>query len=182
MGMRWIPNLLTCCRIGGTAAMLFLEPLSPGFYWAYTLSGVSDVLDGTAARALHCASEFGAKLDSWADLLFYGVMLVRLLPVLIAMLPVFIWLLLALALAIRLSAYLTAWKKFHVFASLHTWMNKITGFFVFLIPYALKTNFYTPYCYCAVTVATLAGLEELVIHLQSREYPNCKSIFELKQA
>ena len=41
----------------------------------YTFAGLTDVLDGWLARKTGRASEFGARLDSVADLLFYSVLL-----------------------------------------------------------------------------------------------------------
>ena len=48
----------------------------------YSVCGVSDVVDGTLARLTGSESSFGAKLDSIADILFYGVMILRLFPLL----------------------------------------------------------------------------------------------------
>ena len=178
MNNRWIPNSLTACRMAGTLSLLFLKPLSTPFYVAYTLSGLSDVLDGTAARALHCTSDFGAKLDSWADLAFYGVMLLRMFPLLVVSLPTWIWACVGLDLVIRMICYLTAWRKFHRFASLHTWMNKASGLAVFLIPYSMGKTWELPYCLVAVAVAGLAAVEELIIHATGSTYdPKRKSIF-----
>ena len=75
-------NAITLLRISGTAVLLFLRPFSPAFFVVYTLTGVTDVLDGFVARKTGTASDFGAKLDSAADLLFYGVMLLKIFPVL----------------------------------------------------------------------------------------------------
>ena len=82
-----LPNLLTALRIAGAVCMIFMPPLTQAFFIIYTLCGVSDVLDGTIARAWHSESDFGARLDSIADLLFYAVMLLRIFPVLWERLP-----------------------------------------------------------------------------------------------
>lgn len=52
------------------------------FLVIYTFAGLTDVLDGWIARKTGSASEFGARLDSVSDLLFYGVILIRFFPVL----------------------------------------------------------------------------------------------------
>ena len=59
-------NAITLLRISGTAVLLFLRPFSPAFFVVYTLTGVTDVLDGFVARKTGTASDFGAKLDSAA--------------------------------------------------------------------------------------------------------------------
>ena len=71
--------------------MPFFALPSTGFYVVYTFGGLTDAVDGTVARKLKLESEFGAKLDSVADLLFYAVMLLKLLPHLIRLLPAWLW-------------------------------------------------------------------------------------------
>ena len=100
-----LPNLITALRIAGTAGLLFTVPLTPLFFVIYTLCGLSDVLDGWLARHTGAASDFGARLDSIADLLFYTVMLAKLMPVLWQLLPGAFWALLGAVLLIRLCAY-----------------------------------------------------------------------------
>lgn len=118
-------------RIAATVAMVFTEPLSAGFFVLYTFAGVTDVLDGFIARRTHTSSEKGARLDSASDLLFYAAMIIRLFPRLFKMLPKRIWIYAAAAVIIRLGSYLAAFIKYKRFASLHTYMNKLTGAAVF---------------------------------------------------
>ena len=73
-----LPNLITALRIAGTAGLIFAQPLTPLYFVIYTLCGLSDVLDGWLARHTGSASDFGARLDSLADLFFYTVMIVGL--------------------------------------------------------------------------------------------------------
>lgn len=122
-------------RIAATVAMVFTEPLSAGFFVLYTFAGVTDVLDGFIARRTHTSSENGARLDSASDLLFYAAMIIRLFPRLFKMLPKRIWIYAAAAVIIRLGSYLAAFIKYKRFASLHTYMNKLTGAAVFFVPF-----------------------------------------------
>ena len=68
-------DIITMLRIAGAMLLVFLRPLSAGFLSVYTITGLTDVLDGWIARRTKAASDFGAKLDSIADLLFFAVML-----------------------------------------------------------------------------------------------------------
>ena len=86
-----VADIITLLRIFGTVLLLLFKPLTPGFFCVYALTGLTDVLDGWIARKTKTAGEFGARLDSIADLLFYTVMLIRLLPVLLSKLPNEIW-------------------------------------------------------------------------------------------
>ena len=82
------PNICTMLRIVGTVGLLLIRPLTLPFYLLYTFCGITDVLDGTIARATNSTSEFGARLDSIADLIFYAVMIVKFFPILLEVLPV----------------------------------------------------------------------------------------------
>ena len=173
-----IADCLTTARMAGTAALAFLRPLSPAFFFVYALTGLTDVLDGWIARATHTASDFGAKLDSAADLLFYAVMLLRVFPALWYLLPKSIWYLVAVIVGVRILAYLTAAAKYHRFAALHTYLNKLTGLAVFLVPFLMVTPWAVGYCWAVTAVAAVSSLEELAIHLQKQTYrADTKSIF-----
>ena len=173
-----LPNCVTVLRIAGTLCLLFLRPLSPWFFVFYTLSGLTDVLDGWLARRTGTASGFGAKLDSIADLLFYAVVLVRIVPLLWLRLPQEVWYAVGAVLILRLSAYLAAAVKYRRFASLHTWLNKLTGVAVFLIPYVLFLPFAPLFCLSVCGIAATAALEELLIHLCGKEYhPDTKGLW-----
>lgn len=158
-------NFITLLRMAGTAGLLFPRPLSPVFFGLYTLTGLTDVLDGWLARKTGTSSEFGARLDSIADLLFYGAVLLRLFPVLWEALPAGIWFAVVGILLLRLGTYALAAKKFHCFAALHTWQNKPTGGMVFLLPLMLAMPLAIEYCWAVCVVALAAALEELAIHL-----------------
>ena len=85
------PNICTMLRIVGTVGLLLIRPLTLPFYLLYTFCGITDVLDGTIARATNSTSEFGARLDSIADLIFYAVMIVKFFPILLEVLPVVLY-------------------------------------------------------------------------------------------
>lgn len=165
-----LPNIISCLRIAGTVWLLFMEPLSKLFLVIYALTGISDILDGAIARKYGTTSELGAKLDSIADLLFYTLILIRIMPVMWVTLPKKIWFLVGAVLVVRGFSYLTAALKYHRFSSMHTYMNKFTGFMVFGVPFAIVSPIAIPYCWCVCAVAMLASLEELIIHLMSKEY------------
>ena len=170
-------DFVTLLRMAGTLALPALRPLSPAFLWIYALTGLTDVLDGWIARKTKTASEFGARLDSIADLLFYTVMLLRVFPILWTTFPMEIWYAVAAILILRVSAYGIAAVKYRRFASLHTYLNKVTGGAVFLIPFLLATAYAAVYCWITCAIAAAASLEELVIHLSRQTYhANTKSI------
>ena len=162
---KYIPNMITCSRLVGTLAMLFTKPFGKLFFLLYILCGISDLLDGWIARATHTTSELGTKLDSAADLLFYFVMALKTFPALWEHLPLGVWIIVLCTVAIRLFSYLFVAITKKSFASLHTYLNKVTGFMVFIIPFYIRTSYVAFFSYLGCITAAVASLEELVIHL-----------------
>lgn len=151
--VRQIPNCITALRIAATAALLFLQPMTQFFFIIYTLAGATDALDGWLARKLHVCSDFGSKLDSAADLMFYAMMIIRIFPVLWETLPRAIWFGVGAVVLLRLISYIVAAVKLRRFASTHSILNKLTGAAVFALPYIIRTAVATPYCWslCALS-------------------------------
>lgn len=175
---KMIPNIITSIRIIGAVLLLvtwpFTTPFSFLFYFIYTLCGFSDCVDGTVARLTDSCSETGTKLDSIADLIFYTVTLIIIFPALVEHLPKKIWYGVGAVIFVRLLAYLAAFLKYHCFASIHTWGNKLTGASLFMVPYIINQSFFTVVCTVICVIAGLASLEELIIHLVSESYSSEK--------
>lgn len=173
-------DAVTILRMVGTLGLALLNPGTLWFFAVYTITGFSDVLDGWLARKTGTESDFGAKLDSIADLLFYTVMLIRLCPVMWEKLPMQIWYAVAGILFVRSAAYFIAAIKYRRFASIHNWLNKLTGGAIFLLPYILATSTGVVYSWTVCALACAASLEELAIHLRQKCYcADVKSILQL---
>lgn len=163
-------------------ALLVTHTFSQSFFAIYTYCGISDVLDGFLARKFNLSNERGARLDSIADIIFYGVTAFKLIPSLWGVLTQHIWYIIAVVLSIRIISYVVAMKKYRRFASLHTYMNKLTGFLIFIVPYILLQPFAVPACIIISIVALIAAFEELVIHISSNQYsPDRKTLFKTQQ-
>lgn len=173
-----LANFVTSLRGFGAIAMIFIEPLTAPFYIVYTICGLSDGIDGTIARKMGTSSEFGAHLDSICDIAFYLVMFIKLMPVLLVMIPGWIWLIVAAALTVRVTAYGIALVKYRKMAAIHTYINKVTGALVFLIPYILMLPCYVELCAVTAVIAFIGSGEECLIHAVSHKYQaERKSIF-----
>ena len=149
--------------------LIIMEPLTPLFLTVYTLTGVTDVLDGAIARKYGTTSEKGARLDSIADLMFYTISLARIMPALWRNLPHTIWYAVGALLVVRGLAYLVDAVKNHRFASIHTYLNKATGLLVFGVVYFINTKAAVPYCWTVCAVGMIASLQELYLHLKTKE-------------
>lgn len=181
MNVAYIPNCITALRIAGTLGMIFTEPFTLWFYVVYTITGITDILDGFIARRLKVTSEFGARLDSVADVFFYIVMIVKILPKLVKKLPVQIWCAVGVIFILRVTSYVFAALKFHKFASVHTIMNKLTVFTVFLVPFFMDTHYLVTICTVICTMGIIALLEELLIHILRKDASaDVKTIFALR--
>ena len=176
--MKYIANIITAVRIAAAVLMLFTVPLSVPFFVFYTLGGVSDMADGAVARRLGTAGVLGARLDSLADLLFFVSAAVKLLPALWDALPVYaLWAVCIIAGVKCVTAVFGA-VKFRRFCFLHTYMNKLTGAAVFLLPYFLRVGFFAALVYTVCGIAFLAAVEEFICAVRMTEYnPEVKGIF-----
>lgn len=173
-------NCCTMLRIALCPVLLALESRSAAFLIVYGLCGLTDALDGFLARRSGTASAFGAKLDSAADLSFYSVMLIKMFPLMLQTLTHTVWILLAATMLLHVLIYLTAALRYRRFASSHTWLNKLTGLLVFLVPYMLPQRFGVGYSMAACIVSLVAGSEELSLYLISPVYrPEIHSLVQL---
>jgi len=170
MNIKMLPNLITTIRIVGSVCLLFLKPLSKAFFIVYTLSGLSDAIDGFVARKTNSVSELGTKLDSIADLMFYIVMIAKILPMLIEKLPFWIWYMVLAVVIMRMCSYTIAAIRFHRFSSLHTYLNKTATLMIFFVPYVISKSFIGTFCFIICVLGILSSAEEIVIHLTRKEY------------
>lgn len=180
--MKHLPNLITLSRLVSALLLMPIRAFSQAFFIVYTYCGVSDVLDGALARRLHCNDEFGARFDSIADIVFYAVTAFKILPLLCSKLTPSIWYIITATVIIRIISYTAAAIKYRRFASLHTYMNKLTGFLVFTVPYIIFLPFAKTACMIISVVAVLAATEELIIHIRTYQYcADRKTLFMPKE-
>lgn len=166
MDKKNIPNVITCIRIVGAVSLLFLEPFNLVFYIVYGLCGFTDILDGFLARRWKITSTLGARLDTIADFSFYAAMLYHLLPYLFKTLDTRIWYLTGVVAVLRIFSYSFVAIRFRCLASLHTYLNKLTGLSVFFMPYFTSFDFFEWYCWIVCGIALVAAVYEIGIHIK----------------
>ena len=129
-------NIITIIRILCSIAILFCNALSLVFYTLYIIAGISDMIDGWIARKTNTVSEFGAKLDTVADIVFVVVCLIKLLPVMGIPAWIYIWIgIIALIKIINIVSGFVVQKQF---VAVHSVMNKVTGALLFVFPLTLS--------------------------------------------
>ena len=104
--------------------------------------------------------------------------MLKALPVVYSEMPEGIWYTVCAVLVVRLTAYAVGALRYRRFAALHTWLNKLTGGAIFLLPYALVFSYGTGYLRIVCALALLAAAEELAMNIRFKEYrADRKSIF-----
>jgi len=151
-------NLITCLRIACSVVLLFCRPFSAVFSVVYIIAGFTDMIDGTVARRTGTASEFGARLDTVADMALVFACLVKLLPVLKLEAWMYIWV--AVIAAIKgvnlISGYLLEKKL----VAVHSAANKLTGALLFLLPLSLRITGLNTGVVIVCAAATFAAVQE----------------------
>lgn len=171
-----IANYMSITRIVLSITLLCITPLSMLFLLVYILCGITDMLDGYIARKMHIESTFGSKLDSIADFIMMLVLMFVLLPFLPLTESIMMWI--VMIGVIKVGSIVIVFIKYRTFEMLHTYSNQVVGFVLFLYPMSLYvTPSHVLLCIICM-IATVAALEELLIHVGSNVLAaNRKSIF-----
>jgi CDP-diacylglycerol--glycerol-3-phosphate 3-phosphatidyltransferase len=144
----------------------------------YLLCGLSDILDGYIARKTNTKSILGAKLDSVADLMMFG-MIVYLIVILGREKNLSrLFLLIVIIALIRIAGLIFAALKYHSLVLLHTWGNKLTGILIYFSPIILMLYSKNVILYLIIAIATLSAVEEVIIHIVAKQPDlNRRSLF-----
>ena len=156
--MKQIANVLTGCRILGSILLLFFPTFSLGFYVTYLICGLSDMVDGTIARRTNSVSRFGSQLDTVADMVFVVASLIKVLPAIDV--PLWLWVWGGAIALIKVGNIIWGYVARRQFVSIHTIMNKVTGFLLFILPLTIS---FIELDYSAMVVcliATISAIQE----------------------
>lgn len=179
--MKHIPNILSLTRILLSFLLLALTTMTTPFLIVYGIVGCSDVLDGWLAKRMDAQTAFGARLDSLGDLIFYCISLYIVFFQMHLHIINLISMLVLCVLVLKLAALLLTRWKHHVWASMHTIGNKLTGFLLFLlVPLCLLTQRLPILPVSLLIVCSyLATFEEMLLILSQNTYEiNTKSLFK----
>ena len=137
---------------------MFLPLSSAWFYVLYLFCGFTDMIDGSIARKTGTVSEFGARLDTVADLVFLSASLAKFLPM--VPIPQWLWVWIAVIGVVKIGNLIGGFFRAKTFVSLHTVTNKITGLMLFLLPltFPIIDLNYSSIAVCVV--ASLAAIHE----------------------
>lgn len=176
-----IANLLTAFRILCVPILLLLA--SQGYETAFmgllAAAFLSDAFDGLAARLTGQVSQFGARLDSWADVSLFVTITISaswLWPEIVRREAVYIGVVMACYLLPAIVGYL----KFRAFTSYHTWIVKAA---VASVGVSLYVFFWGgpvwPFRW-ATALCVLAAIEEIAITAVSTElHSDVRSLWDV---
>lgn len=153
-----IANILTFTRIVLSIPLLIVKTFSLPFYILYLLCGFTDMIDGTVARKTHSESSFGQKLDSIADFIFIVVCLIKIVPCI--KLDVFFGVWILIIAMIKIGNVLIGYAKHRKIILLHTVLNKITGFVLFVFPLTIPFIKLSYTIFACCLLATVAAIYE----------------------
>ena len=153
-----IANLFTGSRLFCSFLLLFCPVFSVAFSALYLFCGFTDIVDGTIARKTSAASEFGAKLDTAADIAFLTAALVKILPA--VSLPEWIWIWIVLIGLIKICSIAAGMVSGKKEILPHTVMNKVSGLVLFLLPMTLPYSVFHDCSIIVCVIATFAALQE----------------------
>ncbi|MBQ3101146.1 MAG: CDP-alcohol phosphatidyltransferase family protein [Clostridia bacterium] len=149
----YVANIVTGSRMIFSLPVLFVPLSSAWFYVLYLFCGFTDMIDGTIARKTGSVGEFGARLDTASDFVFMLVCCVKIIPRLY--LAVWLWMWIIVVASIKIFNTLLVFIRRKKLISIHSVLNKITGFTLFLLPLTLT---FVPTVYSVSAICVLASV------------------------
>ena len=116
------------------------------------------MLDGTVARMTNYTTKLGAQLDAIADFIFIAASFGKLLPSF--QIPQWLWIWITIIAIIKLHNIILGIIQKNMFILLHTEMNKITGFILYLLPFTLSFIELKFSSIAVCSIATYAAIQE----------------------
>ncbi|MCX7092330.1 MAG: CDP-alcohol phosphatidyltransferase family protein [Methylobacter sp.] len=176
-----LPNLLTGFRFIAAPILLWLAWHNHGiaFMELLAITFLTDLLDGMTARLTGQVTQFGATLDSWADVITYLTIALCcwwLWPEVVSKERLYVGLIVASCLLPAVVGFF----KFGRFTSYHTWAVKIAAAAMGLTLYVLFLGG-PPWPFRAAAILCIAAaVEEMVITLLLPEpESNLRSVLDI---
>lgn len=116
------------------------------------------MIDGTVARRCETANDFGARLDTIADVVFVAASAYKLLPVL--SIPVGLWIWTGVVFIIKVINIISGYVINKQFMSVHTTSNKLTGLLLFILPLSVAVIDIRYSTIVVCMAATFAAIQE----------------------
>lgn len=163
-----VPDVLSISRIIISPTLILLEPVSVAFLAIYSLCCLTDVLDGAIARRNKDPSVTGAVLDSLGDIVLVASLLISIVPIIGWRVWMIVWI--SVIVTMRIMAATTGLMRFGRLCFIHTYLNKASGFALFILPFLIRAVGSEISVTIACVVATAASAEYLLMCITMNEY------------
>lgn len=176
-----LPNLLTGFRFVAAPGLLWLAWQGHGiaFMILLAIAFLTDLLDGLAARLTGQVTQFGATLDSWADVITCLTIAIGcwwLWPDVVRREQIYVGLIVASSLLPAFAGF----SKFGRFTSYHTWAVKLAVASMGLTLYVLFLGGPAWPFRVAAVICMLAAIEEIALTLLlSEPESNVRSVWDV---
>lgn len=159
-----IPNLLSLLRLALVPVLVVAACLNEDqlFLLLLGICLLSDMLDGYFARKLQQVTEFGARLDSWADMATYAMMILGLNLIWPTIFNQQFLYLVAATLSYVLPV-VVALVRFSSFPSYHTWGAKLAAVLIAPAFYLLVLYDEQTFFRLVIIFHVLVAMEEIAI-------------------
>lgn len=160
-----VANIVSFSRIIGALILFFQKDISSFFLTIYIFCGFTDLIDGPIARKTNSSSVLGATLDTIGDVLTY----LALTKILIVKKLVYLWILVWISgagILFGISSIISK-VRFNKLYLPHTYLGKIFGGAVFVLPFAMQIM--SPVIWMSVicTIASIHAIELFYIQLKN---------------
>ena len=159
-----IPNLLSLLRLTLVPVLAIAAVLNEAvlFLLILAISLFSDMLDGYFARKLKQVTELGARLDSWADMATYAIMIFGLYVMWPAVFDQQFFYLVAASISYVLPVVIALFR-FGDFPSYHTWGAKLAALLIAPAFYLLLLNDQQLLFRAVIIFHVVVAIEEVAI-------------------
>jgi CDP-diacylglycerol--glycerol-3-phosphate 3-phosphatidyltransferase len=165
-----IPNLLSLLRLALVPVLVVAACLNEDqlFLLLLGICLLSDMLDGYFARKLQQVTEFGARLDSWADMATYAMMILGLNLIWPTIFDQQFLYLVAATLSYVLPV-VVALVRFSSFPSYHTWGAKLAAVLIAPAFYLLVLYDEQTFFRLVIIFHVLVAMEEIAITMMLKK-------------
>ena len=166
-GFLWenTPNAISLARLLATPILLaaVIRGHAEMFKWLLLACMLSDIIDGLIARLFHLRSQFGAKLDSAADMLVAFISIAALFVFQSAFIAAHFWEL-SIVVLLYAAEILAALLRYGKISSFHTIVNRIAAYSQGIFVMSLFLWGYRGWLFHSmIAVTIMASLEEFLL-------------------
>lgn len=162
-----LANIVTSSRILGAIVLFFCKDITPLFLAVYVLCGFTDLIDGPIARKTNSSSTLGATLDTVGDVGTY----LALTKILVKnkLVPTFILVWLVCGGVLFGGCALVSKKRFNKLYLPHTYLGKLFGGAVFVLPVMMQFMDGAIWMSVICTIASVHIVELFIVQSKSNE-------------